>query len=77
MGPNDGGMRLGPRRWAARPSPACDTLRSMKLGLRPCHDCCRTELSEPTGVPSRGYNEPLLNTAALRSDVSGSSGQRP
>ena len=27
MGPNDSGTRLGPHRWAVRPSPACSTLR--------------------------------------------------
>jgi hypothetical protein len=58
MGPNDGMTWLGHRRWAAQPSPACDTLRPMKLGLRLCRDRRCSELSEPAGMPSRSYREP-------------------
>jgi hypothetical protein len=68
MGPNDGGMR---------PSLARGTLRTMNLGLRHCQDRRRSELFEPMETPSRGYNEPLLNSAALQSDVSSSPGRRP
>jgi hypothetical protein len=67
MGPNDIGTRPMPRCWTARPSPSSGNLRPMKAGLRPCQDRCRSELSEPTGTLSRGYNEPILNSGALRS----------
>jgi hypothetical protein len=36
---------------AQQPSPC-------EASLRPCHDHPRSELSEPMGAPSRGYNEP-------------------